>query len=174
MSSPDPGTVRAAVEAGDIVALAKLAAQVPGFPEGRSDEWGGTWIEMAVAHGSPSVVRWMIGKGVRLDRPEDYDFTLLQTCLQRPDEARYDMLSALIELGADIDARGYSDWTALHHAAVAEDYPAMRMLLGAGADRSIRTRIDDCATAEEEARALGHPDAADFIRDYRTARAPPE
>ena len=48
-------------------------------------------------------------------------------------------------------------------AAIRDDEKAMHMLLIAGADRTITTKVDDDATAEEEARNLGHFKSADFI-----------
>jgi ankyrin repeat protein len=76
-------------------------------------------------------------------------------------------LSLLIAAGADLNRRGFNDWTPLHIAAAKGDLEAVQFLLDVGAHRSFRTRIDDCATAEEEARILGQTAAADLIRDWR-------
>ena len=51
-------------------------------------------------------------------------------------------------------------------AAAWGDIEAVRMLLEAGADRTIRTRIDEFATPEEEARTLGQQAAAELIAGW--------
>jgi hypothetical protein len=61
----------------------------------------------------------------------------------------------LLSCGADPDQRGVNDYTALH-MAVAERQPlAVQILLDAGADPELRTRIDDCETPLEMATAAG-------------------
>jgi hypothetical protein len=70
----------------------------------------------------------------------------------------HDVLRALIDAGADVNARGLNDWTALHFAAAADDPVAVTMLLEAGADPEARTRIDDFETPLDVARN-GAPEA---------------
>jgi len=65
-------------------------------------------------------------------------------------------------------SRCHGQWTALHKAALRDDEESMRILLEAGADRTITTKIDDDATAEEEARNLGHHRSADFIANFNS------
>ena len=87
-----------------------------------------------------------------------------------PDRA--EVVALLLGHGADADQRGANDWTPLHRAACQGTAPLdiIALLIDSGADRTVRTRIDDFATPEEEARHLGHVKAADFLRDYRGTR----
>jgi hypothetical protein len=66
----------------------------------------------------------------------------------------------LLAFGADPDQRGINDYTALHMAVAARNALAVQILLDAGADPGLRTRIDDCETAGEMAAAAGLPEIA--------------
>ena len=46
-----------------------------------------------------------------------------------------DIISALLDHGADIEGRGIEGWTALHHAATNKKVEAMNLLLKRGANR---------------------------------------
>jgi ankyrin repeat protein len=64
-----------------------------------------------------------------------------------------EVLARLLDAGADPNQRGLNDWTALHFAVVETNVEAVRLLLARGADRELRTRIDDYETALELARS---------------------
>ena len=64
-----------------------------------------------------------------------------------------DVMARLLDAGADPNQRGLNDWTALHMAVHETNVEAVRLLLARGADRELRTRIDDCDTPLEMARA---------------------
>jgi hypothetical protein len=66
-----------------------------------------------------------------------------------------EVLRLLLAFGADPNQRGLNDYTPLHMAVDVRDLVAIHILLDAGADPSLRTRIDDCDTPEEMARAAG-------------------
>ena len=66
-----------------------------------------------------------------------------------------EVLRLLLAFGADPNQRGLNDYTPLHMAVDVRDLIAIQILLDAGADPSLRTRIDDCDTPEEMARAAG-------------------
>ena len=76
-----------------------------------------------------------------------------------------DLLRLLLRYGADPNQRGLNDWTALHMAASERSVEAIRILVDAGADPTLRTRIDDCLTAREEAERLGHHEIAKLLAD---------
>jgi ankyrin repeat protein len=70
--------------------------------------------------------------------------------------ARHDVvevMTRLLDAGADPNQRGINDWTALMMAVVETNVEGVRLLLARGADPSLRTRIDDYETALEIARA---------------------
>ena len=162
----DEALVREAAAAGDIAALEEIARIIDGFPDGHGDWPVGPWICVLVTSGTPEVVRWALSRGAPVDPEVEDGYPPIHCLLDEPAPDRSEKLAILIAAGADLDRHGINDWTPLHVAAVRDDVEAMRMLLDAGADPSIRTRIDNDATAEEEARALGHDASADFIRDY--------
>ena len=64
-----------------------------------------------------------------------------------------EVMSRLLDAGADPNQRGLNDWTALHFAVQETNVEGVRLLLARGADRELRTRIDDYDTALEMARA---------------------
>jgi ankyrin repeat protein len=162
---PDWAHVEAAIRAGDLVKLEEYAEMLEGFPAGSDPEMG-PWICM-FAGGPLAALRWALDRGAPVDPEVDDGFPPLHAALDAGGPGVCARLSLLIAAGADLGRHGFNDWTPLHMAAAKGNLDAVRLLLDAGADRSIRTRIDDCATAEEEARILGQTAAADLIRDWR-------
>ena len=108
----------------------------------------------------------MLQKNVSLNFCNDEGYTVLHSCIDRDLLGKYEILRLLIAAGADLDAKGINDWTPLHLAAARDDITALKILLKAGADRTIRTEIDDYNTPAEEARMLGRHEAAKLIEDY--------
>jgi ankyrin repeat protein len=156
-----------------------LAQQFPDFPCGyrmidANGEW--YWINEAILCCPYQAVKWLIDRGANL-RVKDADgYMPLHCCLERELPDKYEMLQLLIDSGADIDAgtdvennmMAHNSWTPLHMAAVRGDLDAVKILLANGADTSIRTVIDDYATAEEEARITGNNEAAELIINYKS------
>jgi uncharacterized protein len=66
-----------------------------------------------------------------------------------------DILRLLLSFGADPNQRGINDYTPLHMAVAVRDPLAIQILLYAGADPELRTRIDECETPLEMAKAAG-------------------
>lgn len=83
-------------------------------------------------------------------------------------EDRLERLSLLLAHGADPNQRGINDFTALHAAAQAGDVAMVELLLSAGADPTLRTRIDDLELPATTAAEAGHADLA--TRLERAAR----
>jgi ankyrin repeat protein len=148
---------------GDPAELEALRRLIDGFPHGVDPFLGRPWITDAVAADPLPTVVWMIEAGVELNLPDPEGYPLIHRCLMRDGGDRHAVLAALIAGGADVNARGVNDWTPLHRAAIEEDLRALEMLLAAGADPSLRTRIDEHATPEEEARNHGFTASADLI-----------
>jgi len=63
------------------------------------------------------------------------------------------VMSRLLDAGADPNQRGINDWTALMMAVVETNVDAVRLLLARGADPALRTRIDDYEMAIDIARS---------------------
>lgn len=75
--------------------------------------------------------------------------------------------------GADPDQRGINDYTALHMAVGERNLVALERLLEAGADATLRTRIDDYETPREMAERAGLVQFADRLAEHeRRGRIP--
>jgi uncharacterized protein len=142
----------------------RLQADIPGFPDG-VDAWiGRHWIITAIDSGSLAAVNWMIAERVNLNFKDAEGYTVLHAAMERGGAHHIGMLEALIAAGADVNAHGLNDWTPLHMAAYRSQREVVELLLAAGADRNIRTRIDHYATAADETKS---PDMAELIRNFR-------
>lgn len=154
------------LDRGNVGELEFVHQAVEDFPCGRDSFIGRHWVTSAIDSGSFQTIEWMIRKGATLKFQDDEGYSPVHSCIERERADKYQVLDLLLRSGADVNARGINDWTPLHMAAVHDDRKAIRMLLEAGADRTIGTRIDDYATPEEEARNLGHHKSADFLAAF--------
>lgn len=148
---------------GDTDELEAACHIIEGFPSGKDRLIERHWITNAIDCGSLNSVEWMISKGVELKFRDDEGLTPLHSCISRRLPDKYEILDALILAGADVNAHDMNDYTPLHLATISDDRKAIRMLVNANADTSVRTRIDHYATAEEEARILGRHESANFL-----------
>ena len=155
----------------DLDQLEFASQVVDSFPYERDSCHGSPWIVHAVSSGSLKSVKWMVEKGVNIQPIDTDGYPPVISCIDVEGKEKYQILRVLINAGADIDERGINGWTPLHMAAVRDDEKSMRILLEAGADRTITTKIDDDVTAEEEARNLGHQKSADFIASFIPTRS---
>jgi ankyrin repeat protein len=151
--------VEAALAAGDLPALRRLAEGHADFPDGRDPLVHHPWLQAAIGCSTLEVVQWMLEAGVDVNYEAADGYPALHTALDRQDALRHPLVTLLCEAGADVNAHGVNDWTPLHLAAARDDPTAIRILLGYGADPERRTRIDDYATPLEEARRMGRPAA---------------
>ena len=74
-----------------------------------------------------------------------------------------DVLRLLLSFGANPDQRGLNDYTALHMAVALRRLFAIQLLLDAGADPDLRTRIDECESPLDMAQSAGLGDAAAIL-----------
>ena len=75
----------------------------------------------------------------------------------------HDILRLLLSFGAGPNQRGIHDYTPLHMAVAVRDSHAVRILLDAGADPELPTRIDARETPLQMARAAGLADIAAML-----------
>ena len=153
----------AVLESGDPAALDALMRELAGFPHGEDPYVGRRWITNAIDTGSKGSVQWMLHQGVDLGFRDAEGYTPLHSALVRGSSDRYEVLEMLLAAGAPVNLKGVNDWTPAHMAAAHDDVEALRILVGHGADLTIRTDIDDHATPLEEARNLGKRAAVRYL-----------
>ncbi|HEX2474707.1 MAG TPA: ankyrin repeat domain-containing protein [Lacipirellulaceae bacterium] len=140
-------------------------------PNGRMPLTIGPCLEYAIYHSPLSLIRELLEAGADTNPTDHAGFPPLIAALScsrphpgspgRTDTA--EVLALLLEFGADPNQRGLNDYTPLH-MAVSERHPAaVRLLLAAGADPNLRTRIDECETPSEMAERAGLRDIASVL-----------
>ena len=152
-----------------------LARQFPDFPDGldcNETDIADSWINNAIGCCSFECIRWMLSKGVNLHHKSPGGWFALHNCIDRKLPDKYEVMQLLINSGADINvgtelkAMALNGWSPLHMAAARNDLEAIKALLDNGADTTLKTIIDDCCTAEQEAVRMNNSKAAELIRTY--------
>ena len=143
------------------------------FDEPMPDEFGlGHPLEYAIYWSPLGFIEALIALGANVNYEDDAGFPALIAALSTDRHGRgdrLDVLRLLLRHGADM-TRGLNDWTPLHYAANLRDLDALRLLLDAGADPTVRTRIDDLTTPLEEAEAAGFAEGAALLRQATADR----
>ena len=161
----------AAFRAGDLAALRAAADDPADVPNGPMPLTIGPCLGYAIYHSPLAFIRTLLEAGAD-PNPEALDgFPPLIAALScsrsqpgspgRSDVA--DIITLLLSFGADPNQRGINDYTALHMAVAECNEAAVKILLDAGADAALRTRIDDCETPLEIAEAAGLPEIARLL-----------
>jgi ankyrin repeat protein len=168
--------IDAAFRVGDLAAL-RAAVEDPGsVPNGPMPLAIGRCLEYAIYHSPLPFIRTLLQIGAD-PNPEDHagfpPLIAALSCSQRrsgapgrPDVA--DVIKLLLSFGADPNQRGLNDYTPLHMAVCEQNLPGVELLLEAGADPRLRTRIDDCETPREMAEKLGLPAIAELLAAQET------
>jgi ankyrin repeat protein len=158
-----------AFKAGDFDALARALGNAPRwFDEDMPFELGlGHPLEYAIYWSPLGFIEALIAAGSSVNYDDGSGFPALIAALSTDRHGRGDRLEVvklLIRHGADLNQRGLNDWTPLHYATSLRDLEAMRLLLEAGADPALRTRIDECSTSLEDAEAASFTDGTSLLR----------
>jgi ankyrin repeat protein len=175
---PEFQAIDAAFRAGDLAALRSAVGDPAGVPNGKMPRAVGSCLEYAIYHSPLPFIRALLELGAD-PAPKDHDgFPPLIAALscsravaggpRRPDVG--EILSLLLAFGADPNQRGVNDYTALHMAVGMEDLAAVRLLLDAGADPRVRTRIDEWETPREMADRAGLGDIARVLAEHEALR----
>jgi ankyrin repeat protein len=160
-------TIDEAFKAGDFAALGvALGGSARWFDERMPFELGlGHPLEYAIYWSPAAFIAALLdaGSDPNYEDPAGFPSLIAALSTERPD--RLDVLHILLEHGADPDMRGVNDWTPLHYAVSRRDAEAIRLLLLAGADPSLRTRIDDYEKALEGAEQAGFEAGIFLLRE---------
>jgi hypothetical protein len=152
-----------AFKRGDLDAL-RMALDDPAvIPNGPMPDTVGPCLVYAIYHSPRSFIRTLLELGADPNAPVDDGFPPLIAALvcrregpgirKRTDVE--DILRMLLAHGADPNVRGINDYTPLHMAVSERNAFAVQLLLDAGADAELRTRIDAFETPLEMANAAG-------------------
>ncbi|HET9268838.1 MAG TPA: ankyrin repeat domain-containing protein [Vicinamibacterales bacterium] len=164
---------------GDLARLREALGNPAGFPKEPLplDVFGpaGSVLEYAIYHSPLAFIQALLELGADPNPPsaQHAGFPPLLAALTKLNtrsgsQARTDvpdLLRLLLRYGADPNQRGLNDWTALHMAAHERSGEAIRILVDAGADPTLRTRIDDCLTPREEAERAGNHEIASLLAE---------
>lgn len=160
--------IDAAFRAGDLAALREAVDDPAAIPNGIMPLGIGPCLEYAIYHSPIAFIRTLLDLGADPNPADHAGFPPLIAALScshpqpgspgRTDVV--DILRLLLEFGADPNQRGLNDWTPLHAAVGYQNVDALDVLVDGGADPQLRTRIDDCATAREDAERAGLSDYA--------------
>jgi ankyrin repeat protein len=152
-----------AFKTGDLEALRAAVDDPALVPNGAMPHTIGSCLVYAIYHSPLSFIRTLLEIGADPNAPADDGFPPLiaaLTCTR--DEpgvnTRSDVdeiLRLLLSSGTDPNQRGINDYTPLHMAVAERNARAVQILLDAGADPELRTRIDEYETPLEMAQAVG-------------------
>jgi ankyrin repeat protein len=162
-----------AFKAGDFQALGHALGDSPRwFDEVMPFELGlGHPLEYAIYWSPVEFIRKLLKAGSNANYVADTGFPSLIAALSTDRLEKHAIVQLLLEFGADPSQRGINDWTPLHYAANRAEPDSLELLLRAGANPKLRTRIDDCETAAEEADRLGFSDIATMLNNYQSNKA---
>jgi ankyrin repeat protein len=168
--------IDAAFRAGDLTALRAAVNQPECVPNGSMPLEIGRCLEYAIYHSPMRFIRELLEIGADPNPGDHAGFPPLIAALScrraragspgRSDVC--DILRLLLSFGADPNQRGINDYTPLHMATAERNCEAVSVLLDAGADPILRTRIDDCETPLEMARRAALPEIAELLASRQT------
>ncbi|MBI4791647.1 MAG: ankyrin repeat domain-containing protein [Deltaproteobacteria bacterium] len=165
--------IDAAFRAGDLAALRAAVDDPAAVPNGPMPLTIGPCLEYAIYHSPLPFIRTLLEIGADPNPAHHIGFPPLIAALAcsrpqpgspgRPDVQ--EILQLLLACQADPNQRGINDYTALHMAVSERNQRAVELLLQAGADPHLRTRVDECETPRAMAEKLGLRAIAELLRE---------
>jgi ankyrin repeat protein len=157
---------------GDLDALRAAVGDPALVPNGRMPNTIGSCLVYAIYHSPLAFIRTLLEIGADPNAPADDGFPPViaaLSCMRDVAGATtrsdvHQIIQLLLAFGSDPNQRGINDYTPLHMAVAERSALAVQILLDAGADPELRTRIDDCETPLQMAQAAGLMDIAAMLR----------
>jgi ankyrin repeat protein len=166
--------IDAAFRAGDLEALRAAVDDPAAIPNGQMPLTIGPCLEYAIYHSPVAFIRGLLEIGADPNPADHAGFPPIIAALScsRPAPGTVpradvpEIIRLLLSFGADPNQRGINDYTPLHMAVGLENLPALTLLLEAGANPRLRTRIDDYETPREMAVDAGFREIANVLAAY--------
>jgi len=160
--------IDAAFRAGDLAALRDAVDDPANGPMPLTI---GSCLEYAIYHSPLPFIHTLLETGADPNPADHAGFPPLIAALScsrprpgspgRPDVLK--ILKLLLAFKSDPNQRGINDYTPLHMAVSEHNLRAVEILLQAGADPRLRTRIDSCETPQEMAKEAGLTEIAELL-----------
>jgi uncharacterized protein len=167
----DPIALHAAYKRGDLRAVKTLLGNPPDFPNCRGPKAVGEIIlQYAIYHSPVPFVRALLELGADPNYGEGDGFPSLIAALSTNRLERYEIADLLLAFGANVQQRGFNDYTPLHYAAAKNDLRMLELLLAHGADPNAKTGIDEFSTPLEEAERRMFSEAAQVLKRTNKGR----
>lgn len=166
--------IDAAFRLGDLDALRAAVDDPASVPNGPMPLTIGACLEYAIYHSPLQFIRTLLEVGAGPNPADHAGFPPLIAALScsRPQPGSpgrqdvLDILKLLLAFKSDPNQRGINDYTPLHMAVGERNLAAVEVLLEAGADPRLRTRIDECETPREMAESMGLRKIAELLALY--------
>lgn len=163
--------IDAAFRAGDLAELRAALDNPDDFPNNPGPLAIGRCLEYAIYHSPVPFIRELLEAGADPNPVDHAGFPPIIAALScltpvpgspgRLDA--HEIVELLLAFGSDPNQRGHNDYTPLHWAAGTGDVKSIRILLAAGANAALRTRIDDLETPLEVASKAGHDEIVKIL-----------
>jgi hypothetical protein len=152
---PDPVTLGAAVEVGNVQAVRAWLDQ--GMNPDMEADRVGTGLMVAAWEGNIDMMSLLVSHGANVNKPNRFGEQALQMAAWR---GKLDAVRWLLDHGASVKRNG-RNWSALHYAVYAGHEDVAHLLLDRGAD--VNGRAPNDATALMMAALTGHEDLAAML-----------
>jgi uncharacterized protein len=158
--------IDSAFKNGDLDALRQSIGNLDDFPNltPPHDAIGCSVLQYAIYHSPVAFIRRLLDIGADPNYDDGDGFPALIAAITSGRGDYREIIEALLAAGVDVNQQGFNDYTPLHYAASNNDPRLAEILLAAGADAALRTRIDDCETPAEVAETAGHTQLAEMLR----------
>jgi ankyrin repeat protein len=158
----------AAFKMGDLAALRQLCGDLDSFPNLRApqDAINCSLLQYAIYHSPIAFVRQLLELGAdpNYDDGDGFPSLIATLTASRPPQEIWELLTLLLDFGADPNQHGHNDYTPLHWVAQEGNGDLVAFFLAHGALAWVRTRIDDYETPAEVAARAGHETLAVLLR----------